>query len=113
MDYFTYMDGVQIPLPRDVEEWKAFNAWLKANGDKDPYNPEQHYDLLSAFRAKLNRKNGGHLPDTYKLPGHPTFSVESIYYKKGMKAGRWEGENYIPIIPTSQDQIDLMNKELK
>ena len=52
------------------------------------------YDMMQDW-AKDPEKN--HLPDTYKLPNHPTFSNESIYYKPGMKAGRWEGENYIPI----------------
>jgi hypothetical protein len=58
------------------------------------------YNVTSAW-AKNPEKN--HLPDTYKLPNHPTFSNESIYYKPGMKAGRWEGENYIPI-PTTPKQ---------
>ncbi|MFK5173364.1 hypothetical protein ACI3QN_12695, partial [Propionibacterium freudenreichii] len=35
--------------------------------------------------------------DKYKLPNHPTFSVESKYYKEGMPAGKWDGDDYIPI----------------
>ncbi|MDO9528023.1 MAG: hypothetical protein Q7J27_02565 [Syntrophales bacterium] len=103
---FIIMDGIELSLPKK-EEVEAFNAWLEKNGDRDPFNPAQHYDLLGAFRAGINRtdtkgnfasfNNGGHLPDTFKLPGHPTFSIESKYYKKGMPAGRWEGEKYIPI----------------
>jgi len=96
-------DGVPIPLPTP-EEAPLFEAWLKTNGDKDPYHPAQHYDLLGAFRAGYTRtdKKGnpspkGHLPDIFKLPGHPTFSIESRYYKPGMPAGRWEGNKYIPI----------------
>jgi len=77
-------DGVQIPLPDNPEEEAAFNEWLTVNGDKEPYHPDQHYDLLGAYRSGLNRGGeGGHLPDTFKLPGHPTFSVESQYYKPG------------------------------
>jgi len=38
-----------------------------------------------------------HFVDTYKLPNHPTFSNESKYYRQGMKAGRWEGDNFVPI----------------
>jgi len=110
------IDGVPISLPKDASEWKAFNAWLKKNGDVDPYNPAQHYDLLGAFRAGFNRVDskgnfaplvrdpvtghfisGGHLPDTFKLPGHPTFSIQSKYYKPGMPSGKWEGDKYIPI----------------
>lgn len=107
-------DGVLLRVHRPGER-DAFNEWLRANGDRDPYHPEQHYDLYGAFRAGLNRvdKNGrpfplqrdaktgklvgGHLPDTYKLPGHPTFSVESRYYRKGMPAGKWVDGKYVPI----------------
>jgi len=107
-------DGVEIPLPT-TEELPKFKSWLEKNGDRDPYHPAQHYDLLGAFRSGLNRVDekgepspikrdpktgemvGGHLPDTFKLPGHPTFSTESKYYKKNMPAGTWEGGKYIPI----------------
>ena len=37
-----------------------------------------------------------HWSDKYKLPGHPTFSVESKYYEPGMLAGHWENDNYVP-----------------
>jgi len=99
-------DGVDIPIASPDED-AASQAWLKKNGDRDPYNPNQHYDLVSAFRAGLNRtdakgnfatfQQGGHLPDTYKLPGHETFSNESVYYKQGMKAGKWVNGEYVPI----------------
>lgn len=95
---YVRRDGVEIPFPYP-EEMKPFNKWLEEGGDRDPYHPDQHYDLLSAFRAglKRNKKKGGHLPDTFKLPGHPTFSIESKYYKEGMPAGKWVGDKYIPI----------------
>jgi len=98
---FIVRDGVKIPVPQGVEQ-VLFDAWLEKNNDKEPFHPEQHYDYVSAFRAGINRSPAppgkrGHFPDTYKLPGHPTFSVESMYYKKGMPAGKWEGEKYTPI----------------
>lgn len=98
-DTFTGImrDGVAIPLP-EPEEMDAFRGWLKQNKIKEPFHKDQHYDLVSAFRAGLARNNKNmHFPDTFKLPGHQTFSIESIYYKKGMPAGRWEGEKYIPV----------------
>lgn len=72
-------------------------------------NPEfrdtTNYDLRRAYAelplgillAWADNPDENHLPDTYKLPTHPTFSIESLYYKPGMKAGYWEGEKYIPI----------------
>jgi hypothetical protein len=89
-------DGVQIPLPTK-EEQAAFDAWVKANNVHEPFHPAQHYDYVSAFRAGIGRSGNGHFPDTYKLPEHPTFSIESQYYKPGMKAGWWVGEKYNPI----------------
>src|SRR6516164_1803843 len=50
------------------------------------------YDLYGAYQAGIGRGADDHFPDTYKLPGHPRFSIESKYYQPGMPAGRWEGE---------------------
>ena len=36
-----------------------------------------------------------HFPDTYKQPGHETFSEESKYAEE-LPAGHWEGEAYMP-----------------
>ena len=89
------MDRVPISLPTP-EEMPTFEKWLKANNIKEPFHPDQHYDYVGAFRAGKNATDG-HFPDTFKLPGHPTFSVESKYYKPGMPAGVWKDEQYIPI----------------
>ena len=55
----------------------------------------------------------GHFPDTYKLPPHSTFSVESMYYQPHMKAGYWEGDKYVPInslMDAPQKVIDYYKK---
>lgn len=67
--------------------------------DTTYYNLREAYNELPWVTLKgwRDNPNQNHLPDTYKLPGHPTFSVESKYYKPGMKAGYWEGEKYVPI----------------
>lgn len=63
------------------------------------YNLEEAYKNLPLkdMQAWAKEPNKNHLPDTYKLPNHPTFSNESKYYKEGMPAGKWEGNNYVPI----------------
>lgn len=72
-------DGVEIPLPT-AKESAAFEAWAKRNGVNEPFHPGHHYDNVGAFRAGIDRDKGSaHFPDTFKLPGHPTFSNESKY----------------------------------
>lgn len=85
-------DGVRIPLPEPSER-TAFAQWLQRNNVNEPFHPNQHYDNVSAFRAGVNRAPGkeGHFPDTYKLPGHKTFSNESQYAMgdNAKYAGSW------------------------
>lgn len=85
-------DGVRIPLPSQTER-AAFAEWAKRNGVNDPFHPDHHYDNVSAFRAGIDRAPGqeGHFPDTYKLPGHKTFSNESQYATgdNAKYAGSW------------------------
>jgi hypothetical protein len=96
------LDGVEIPRPTEKEQ-KAFEEWLTNNNVREPFHPEQHYDYVSAFRNGIGRDGKSeHFPDTYKLPQHPTFSIESQYYRPGMKAGYWTGEKYTPINSLSQ-----------
>lgn len=91
------LDGEEIDVPEGEEE-DAFYEWAARNEVNEPLSELHHYDNIGAFRAGIERDpESKHFPDTYKLPGHPTFSVESKYYKPGMKSGRWEGETYIPI----------------
>ena len=60
---------------------------------------EADYDLRGYFKEHGAEDAEGHLTDKYKKPNHPTFSVESKYYKKGMWAGKWdeEGNFRIPL----------------
>lgn len=73
-------------------EHPFFQDWLKANNVQD-YNQQSDYDYLGAFRAGQGRQNGGHFMDTFKLPWHESFSDESKYYKPGMSAVHWTGDN--------------------
>lgn len=69
------------------EEEKRFQAWAKANHrERDTYD----YDLRGAWKASAQEAENGHLPDTFKKPNHPTFSIESQYNgKDGNLGGRW------------------------
>ena len=74
----------------EPEEEGEFNKWfaeraknLKLNPNPD--DPRHYYDSRGAWKAGY-RSTTGHLPDIYKLPGHPSFSDESQYYRPGMRA---------------------------
>lgn len=84
---FFNPDNFNTPIPenRKVE----YSNWAKTNVTDSGHD----YDYAGAFLAGYGRGNSenGHLPDTFKKPNHPTFSVESKYatgaYKK--YAGSW------------------------
>jgi hypothetical protein len=71
----------------------SFEEWKKKYA---PNDSGHDYDLRGAYEAGVTpNADNGHFPDTFKMPNHPTFSIESKYYKPGLPAGRWEGEKYI------------------
>ena len=75
-------------MEKNFQGWyaeRAKNMGLNPNSD----DPRHFYDTRGAW-LKGHRSTTEHLPDTYKLPGHPSFSDQSIYYRPGMKAGSGE-----------------------
>jgi len=95
----------------------AFDKWYQyyskiTGSNPNPDAPEHHYDYRGYFDEIESKQHQYdvitpdiHLPDTYKLPGHETFSIESKYYKPGMMAGHWEGDNFIPV-PFSLEEME-------
>lgn len=83
--------GAAEGLLADAQPKMTYEDWKKKYA---PHDSGKDYDLKGAWKAGLVPTNG-HFPDTFKFPDHPRFSIESIYWKPGMPAGRWEGENYI------------------
>ncbi len=79
---------------QDFQAWFARYA-QELGTSANPDDLEHYYDYRGAWMAGETPNEVGHWTDRFKLPGHPTFSVESIYYKPGMKAGRWEGDKFI------------------
>ena len=65
---------------QQFQQWKAKYA---------PNDSGQDYDLRGAFKAGVVPAANGHMPDTFKLPNHPTFSNESQYATPN--APHWEG----------------------
>ena len=52
--------------------------------------PKSDYDTAGAQAAGLKPDARGHMPDTFKLPNHMTFSDESKYSKPGQEGGHWK-----------------------
>lgn len=90
------------------EEEQAFQNWYRSYSrlyglDSNPDHPAHQYDYRGYWLNELKGGNepmeltaDGHLPDTYKRPGHPTFSKESIYSTPETPGGRWNGDTFIP-----------------
>ena len=90
------------------DEEKAFRDWYdrySRSQDLDP-NPdakEHYYDYSTYWKNRTpEQKNdewklGNHLPDTYKMPGHPTFSTGSIYSTRKTPGGTWKKVGLGPV----------------
>lgn len=63
---------------------------LPTRGYQEGGPVEPDYDLEAARRAGVQPDERGHMPDTYKLPNHMTFSEESIHSNPQTPGGRWE-----------------------
>lgn len=77
------------------QTWYSFNTIEGKNNI--PYSDKLDYDYLSYYmNGDYKNYKGGHFPDTYKRPNHPTFSNESIYSTPENPGGTWKGDKYIP-----------------
>lgn len=65
----------------------AFQAW-RAHLPEDLRNMND-YDLRGAWQSNAQAAANGHLPDTYKLPNHMTFSTGSQYSTPENPGGLW------------------------
>lgn len=85
----------------------GFDKWKRQYA---PNDSGQDYDLMGAYKAGVVPDVNGHMPDTFKLPNHPTFSNESKYYKDSpSSAGSWKGEEFTP--PTMVHPISNTDNE--
>lgn len=87
----------------DEKSEPQFQAWLADESKRrkrDVSLDLQDYDLRGYWLGGgwKDTTGEGHLPDTYKKPNHPTFSVESKYHDgKEYQGGTWEGDSvFVP-----------------
>lgn len=101
-----FKSGMIASLTGDEE--KAFRTWYdrysrSQNLDPNPDAKEHYYDYRTYWKNRTpEQKNdewklGNHLPDTYKKPGHPTFSTESIYSTRKTPGGTWKQVGLGPV----------------
>lgn len=92
-DWSKFYLGSASEMPARAPE-KAAGAFKSNSGTQVPsdvMSNEDEYDYTSAKADGAKQSENGHWPDTYKLPGHMTFSDESMYNDGG--AGHWENAN--------------------
>jgi len=67
---------------------KPFEEWRR----QLPQNLQdaEDYDLQGAWAGGVAPAPNGHLPDTYKLPNHMTFSNDSQYSNAQHTGGQWQ-----------------------
>ena len=101
-----FRSGMVASLTGDEE--KAFRTWYdrysrSQNLDPNPDAKEHYYDFRTYWKNRTPEqmndewKLGNHLPDTYKMPGHPTFSTESIYSTRKTPGGTWKKVGLGPV----------------
>lgn len=87
-------------------EDQYFDLWKMLHNVPD--SPQAKYDMQGYFKdyvlgdktdgASVNKVDRQvHFPDAYKMPGHPSFSIESDFYEEGMPARSWVGEMLIDL----------------
>lgn len=75
----------------EYKDWLAYKSQLEG---RDVSQDEQDYDLEGYYNTlKSTPIEGGHLPDTFKKPNHPTFSDQSKYNVPVIQqGGTWSEE---------------------
>lgn len=95
-----YQDPYKEKLFRNwYDQYAIGNGLVDDLGNvTDPDDKEHYYDYRRYWEDNIfkNPIDAGfivpytHLPDTYKMPGHPTMSIESMYHPKNKPGMVWE-----------------------
>lgn len=114
-------NGGVIGLKLSESDEKKFKDWYGRLSEYKGLNPDpddanQYYDYRGFWKENpelaermLNNDPDAHFVDTYKLPGHPTFSNESKYGGREL-GGEWvvgdDGRGYYKPSPYTSSYID-------
>ena len=95
----------QAPMPPETTaltplQELSFRGWALRNNIRDVDHPDSFYDYRGFWKDTAGAPHPPgetlHFPDTFKMHGHPTFSIESKYSKGPWDGGTWAGDNYVP-----------------
>lgn len=102
----------QFNTALEPQQEAVFQDWLKKSGRQQDL---KDYDLRGAFASDTKAAANGHLPDTYKKPSHPTFSVESKYSTPSNAGGQWvdKGNNKWRFIASGNNLKYRSRKDLE
>lgn len=105
----------------DFLKW-YYDVATKKGLSLDPYRKNHYYDYELFWKnepelakAMLEDDPDAHFIDKYKMPGHPTFSNESIYSTKEHEGGSWikhNGVNYFVPSDFTKQYIERTNDYL-
>lgn len=106
--------------PLSAHEEERFQRWYQRYANMNGLDPnadakEHYYDYRGFWKENGPMSSavvdGGHFPDTYKKPGHETFSVESKYAKMAPGlAGTWN-EKGEWVAPPKMDQEEVKRRQ--
>jgi hypothetical protein len=102
--------GKQLPQtqlsPQQEAQFQSWVAIQKAIGHIHPQDDFHDYDMRGAWLNNLRASSNNHWSDQFKLPNHPTFSMDSQYAPQyPAQAGIWLGDTYLP--PSSIDDMGI------
>jgi hypothetical protein len=90
----------------NYKDWLDYKSRIEG---RDVSQDEQDYDLEGFYNTlKATPIEGGHLPDTFKKPNHPTFSDQSKYHVPFVQqGGSWSEEG---VFTPSEHNLKNMGK---
>ena len=100
--------GKPLPTYQDGKDtfWDQLGKALEMT-----YDPREQYDyvnyLLKYGSLDPTDTSSGHYTDEFKLPGHPTFSDESIYSNSTTSGGHWHNKYDPDVVTTYKGGIVL------
>lgn len=105
----------------DFLKW-YYDVATKKGLSLNPYGKNHYYDYELFWKnepelakAMLEGDSDAHFTDRYKMPGHPTFSKESVYSNKEHEGGSWikhNGVNYFIPSDFTKQYIERTNDYL-
>lgn len=90
MSLWDYLNKTNLPIKKEVD-------FQIQKEEQRPFDSGVDYDLRGFFNKYGNlqpQATNGHLTDEFKIVIHPSYSVESRYYKGGPFAINWNEPLY-------------------